>query len=685
VGTSEDLSLTSEVLLESTVHGRQRRAERAITKKDLQSAIKYGTKEPGWPDPRTKEPRWKYTFRNIVYITDHTSTKEVTSYPEAVEVHKKTVSAAMRAQHAAASALIRSSPESWTSHTVLVIDQSGSMRTSDMADCKNRADAVWVSLSLDWVAVQLEGGGGKGSDVVSLVAMNDTADVILRHRPVDWLLFNDLLDLRQSLRPRSHGNYLPALDAAEDLFYTNTCGGCALQLLFLSDGQPSDRVTRGPGTTPQKRLQQATSRISALASRFGRRLTIGTIGLGGGDEDFSVLEAMAQTAKDYDVVSFFKVPSLTSASLGDAFTSLASSLTDTRTEMTEIGGHSQRKVREVVRESRKLADDSEVNDDWWVYRDCDRAVVQHCKWDLDQNDWVETEYSSPQAVGVALREPIFGEGAERMVHKFREVDRWDRFVGPKLVAKESRFLEHDHNNTARIQFHKMFCKTQAWAQRAAAEFNRQLANAPGVDNSTPRISFLECSVYILDDVSYGTAGVLVEKMIDPAAYMKWNNNKGNVHGQDRDAEEQRLANLADQESRRDSGAGLGVLQEGDEEEEEEDSDDDQAASIIAARHHSPSISPEDVPQAFSHFTYRHSNRKVLVCDLQGVLNTSVRPAMFELTDPVIHSRKKGSYGRTDAGEKGWNKFFCTHECNELCRRLHLPKNRRKDEAVRRYT
>ena len=187
--------------------------------------------------------------------------------------------------------------------------------------------------------------------------------------------------------------------------------------------------------------------------------------------------------------------------------------------------------------------------------------------------------------------------------------------------------------------------------------------------------------------------ILVEKMIDPTAYMKWNNNKGNVRGQDKEADEERLAALADQEIELDSSVGtlartLSALDEVDEEEEEDSSDEDDQDS--GKRRVFPSalrttFKHEDIPQAFSHFTYRHSQRKALVCDLQGVLNTSVRPPIFELTDPVIHSRKKGSYGRTDAGEKGWNKFFCTHDCNELCRQLNLPKNRRKKAVYRKYT
>ena len=61
--------------------------------------------------------------------------------------------------------------------------------------------------------------------------------------------------------------------------------------------------------------------------------------------------------------------------------------------------------------------------------------------------------------------------------------------------------------------------------------------------------------------------------------------------------------------------------------------------------------------------------------LQGVLDETVQPPMFELTDPVIHNvSKKGRrnvYGRTDKGREGVDCFFETHRCNGICQRLGI--------------
>ena len=277
---------TSDVVIMSSVHGRQRRAERDIDKRDLQSAIKHGTRElqPG----RVRRGRWtqrvKITFAGVVYITDNTCTEEITSYAVPVLVDKIPVTDEMQLAHTRACELI-AAPKCWTSHTVIVIDQSGSMKKSDIPDCSNRADAVWVCLALDWVAPQLEKGDAKATDVVSLVAMSDGATLLIKQQPLDWLLFNAIVDFRRSQIPASHGNYLPALDMAEEMFLENKFGGCALQLMFLSDGKPSDLVEGSPcyedqsawrrltkesweGLTDQH-IDLATKRVGSMASRFG--------------------------------------------------------------------------------------------------------------------------------------------------------------------------------------------------------------------------------------------------------------------------------------------------------------------------------------------------------------------------------------------------------------------------------
>ena len=70
-------------------------------------------------------------------------------------------------------------------------------------------------------------------------------------------------------------------------------------------------------------------------------------------------------------------------------------------------------------------------------------------------------------------------------------------------------------------------------------------------------------------------------------------------------------------------------------------------------------------EAFSHFTFESSNKKLLVCDLQGV------GGMY--TDPQIHSIDGGEeFGLGNLGTEGIRKWLATHKCGPLCTALELP-------------
>ena len=72
------------------------------------------------------------------------------------------------------------------------------------------------------------------------------------------------------------------------------------------------------------------------------------------------------------------------------------------------------------------------------------------------------------------------------------------------------------------------------------------------------------------------------------------------------------------------------------------------------------LKSSDYLQAFTHFPYLYTNRKVMVCDLQGVYNADASPPTFELSDPAIHygsKRRQMVFGRTDKGRKGMQLFL----------------------------
>ena len=95
--------------------------------------------------------------------------------------------------------------------------------------------------------------------------------------------------------------------------------------------------------------------------------------------------------------------------------------------------------------------------------------------------------------------------------------------------------------------------------------------------------------------------------------------------------------------------------------------------MLVDSHDIERIIDDDVPQAFSHWTYQYTKGDQLVCDLQGILHNN----FFEMTDPAIHSHSGPKYGTTDIGKKGFKDFFSTHKCSPLCKALGLKLGTKK--------
>ena len=91
---------------------------------------------------------------------------------------------------------------------------------------------------------------------------------------------------------------------------------------------------------------------------------------------------------------------------------------------------------------------------------------------------------------------------------------------------------------------------------------------------------------------------------------------------------------------------------------------------FVAKHSHETAEFFQVAQAFSHWTWVASEKSLLICDLQGVFQTSEGEKKWKFTDPAIHSASQ-RFGQTDLGPQGINAFFYYHICNGFCR--HLPR------------
>lgn len=233
----------------------------------------------------------------------------------------------------------------------------------------------------------------------------------------------------------------------------------------------------------------------------------------------------------------------------------------------------------------------------------------------------------------------FAQGGERNVYRMREeVPDGQATLTSFLVngngtdvrrytsvAKESR-KELPYKD--RIIFHKMQITSQERAQRIADAFNAKFEFI----TSSYKIKFIRCELLRVNDAQAGSGNyryLSVEEALDggdtslaPYPYVKYNSNNGYVLN----------CNSA-------------------------------AVTDGSVKHAS------EIAQAFSHFSYLHSNKQEMIVDIQGCL--------LKLTDPQIHSLQR-AYGCGDRGEQGFKDFFKTHKCGPTCKTLHLPTSCQED-------
>lgn len=664
---------TSEGTLLSSLHGAYRREHRSISKLDLRSVKKYGTKERTYANGK---PRWKFIFSDIVYITEDDEISEVTSYVRPLTLSKAILTPQDIQTHEALVQKLKIDPTMLTSHTVIVIDQSASMRTCDVDNYKTRSDAVFASVAVDYVGKQIDDrtiSNAQYTDVVTVIEMNEYSKIIFEREPCTNVLYNKLLDRKAEVNPHSHGMFKHAIDLALHVLLKDVDNDSyPLQLWFLSDGKPSD-YSRDIYYDPGYQIQN-------LCSFFKERLMVNMLGFGKKGSDFSVLEEMARCATLAGSIGTFKAMDLRGDDLTKTIENLSNTLSQTRQMCSALHNMKGPRTARVIAAEPVLA--AGYNFD----TDIDRISPEH--WDIYQEGcniwaWRNRELRTVGSCeGVAICKETLGTGAERIVFRLREFKMIDGVVQAtedRLIAKECKWLEDVPKQS---KFHEKFCLTQSQAASLARKFNASVAQRCqharlSVDVV---ISFLPCQVYQVPVTdAQGRAifrSILVEKRLDPSKYMKWNSNNGFVRGLRSAAD---VLNWVPRAAPAAAPVHMDIIEEGDSDEERSEyaDEDEEEDHLIEGKSGgvaiSCSIKLEDYPQAFSHWTYRYTKRSKLVCDLQGVLDTSVTPAVFELTDPVIHwnssSKRKKVFGNTDHGRHGINQFFKTHVCNDLCRLL----------------
>lgn len=400
---------TNDVGFISSLHGRERRAQRNIAVRDLKAAVKYGTKEKSSIcDPKTGRPRWIYRYQDITYVTDETSTIEVTSWALEIPMEKISIPEKILVKLGEAQRRVQENPHLITSHTVLVVDMSRSMEKSDMNGHRTRYRGVYCSLAEELIASRLYNVdtnqvGGQDlnyTDVVTLIEMRDVPTIVFELMPISWLMYNRMIDLAAAGSARSHGNYYPSFETAFNCLERTSrhLEHCAMCLYFFSDGRPSDSSTNCVGMFPFDLYQLITSECA----KYGSRLTFSAVGYGTDESDFVIMKEMVLRAKLSRAEATFDLNFGSSDMISRTITKTVESLTSTRTSLSRLNDHNSHLLSRERTDMTKQAYKHEVEfspDDYHLYihnkHGCitDRIMTA-------RND--KTQFKHPDAVGFAV-------------------------------------------------------------------------------------------------------------------------------------------------------------------------------------------------------------------------------------------------------------------------------------------
>ena len=522
-------------------------------------------------------------------------------------------------------------------HSIIVVDQSGSMRSGDVPYFRSRSTAAYGLLALDYISRQLEERDeNDGSiDVVTVIGMNDESSVLFDREPMDWILFNKILEMQETSRPYSHGNYCPAFRCVERIIKTEynsaACAGMDIYdiplypVVFLSDGKPSD-----PKASAKK---ERNACVRSIARLVRSKLSLFCIGLGNCESDFGSLKGLVAVAKSEGAEATFEFSSLSASKMSDALSSLASSVTTTRCEMQNMQSD------QTVSDQSIILRDADIPRSERDYRRFQQGVSRwrfsHIMFrNIAKQPWREIEMFNwkKEACGFEIETMPFAKGGERVAYSFFEIDADGNRLGNEMVAKR-RIGKLSTPNS--LKDYLNFCRAQGKARHLAKAFNQKVQHTPCLrpldrGDRLPKLVFVNCDVYRYVNFNGQSDSILVERYLK-GKFTKYNGNNSYV-------------------KKKKSATGSRRIQL-----------------------HVGDAELEDFVQAFSHWTYLDSNRQLLVCDIQGVLNEEGRVPRFELTDPCICSKNsKARYGKTDVGMKGFRSFKHSHKCNNVCHGLGLP-------------
>eukprot|EP00929_Paragymnodinium_shiwhaense_P112476 TRINITY_DN80732_c0_g1_i1.p1 TRINITY_DN80732_c0_g1~~TRINITY_DN80732_c0_g1_i1.p1 ORF type:complete len:1469 (+),score=348.55 TRINITY_DN80732_c0_g1_i1:95-4501(+) len=518
-------------------------------------------------------------------------------------------------------------------HIVVVVDRSGSMRNSDVAkgkgseECITRLEAVKKSLKAFFEAQVARAT----NDIYSLVSFSNDRSV---HFLGETAQRSVQLAGQLKVKAGERTHFAEGLVAAESLLVmqAQSYERRTPHVVVFSDGRPGDHA-------------QMLSIVQHMVDEH-EDIHIHAIAFGDSLDNFDYLQQLASIGN-----GAFVPAGLSLEALKHAFSSVSSTITMTQTAISAFSFRQSSSTSSTLDDAGLSGRDKttlkrvmwELPNQLNCAKNCLTFSCGRSKFRYDQTaggvgTFEQIEGRECDQLQVSMREKPFTKGGMRLVHGFKdstvtEYHGCDRVESTedddhqsRMVAKLSRYADSYHNSFKVVSG---YAKSSAVAIFYSRLFGQDLRERLGKGSrDSAKIVFVECFLYAVDrllwtdrveeDALHLPDYFIGERYL-PGIFLKYNSNRGYIN------EEAPHSELA---------------------------------------------------QAFSHYTFEMSCRRLMVLDVQGVFVKRRRDQLI-LSDPQVVSRERdeigghSQFGPGDTGKKGMIDFFKKHRCGPTCRMLGL--------------
>ena len=299
---SMDIVHSSSKLSTTSIHDTEENAgERPIEKEELQFSAQHAAKEYQIFETLSS------SSRVVGSIPENRGKFDEKEYPQSI-IGLNIVKSSDYDQHQYESAKIRiaQDPKIITSHSVFVIDCSGSMKKADVEAHRSRADAVSYAVATEFIAKRLHNpsSGVSHFDVVTVIEMREGASIVFYKEPLSWVFYNKFIEQAKKTRsskPSSPTEYKNLLSLVHETVIEIDHKNLALLLVFFF------------GTSNLLKYRYKIRNLFLIGYEYQERLTFGFVGyssFGTDSHDMMDLENLVSYLEMEGITGEFCYPDL---------------------------------------------------------------------------------------------------------------------------------------------------------------------------------------------------------------------------------------------------------------------------------------------------------------------------------------------------------------------------------------